>query len=482
MKQASYAAKTDHLRRMMDMTKNGLGWRTKQWTWRWILLTLGCWTWWASVVLQAVWHAAGAAQADDITEYDFTNDERIGWRRCILPVQTGWMVKGECQAQFTSFVEWSLIAALLSFWWNPKLKEKMRGPYVRLTGLTDHFWFQALVITFRVVFWQLMRNSKPTSFPPQVYRANHAVMAVFMLFTTITSLRTVQVDKRPRKLFDDNIQPLISESERQQQDKPDFRPQSAHAGTFPLHKLDPKNWLDEPLTPPPDEDTESEAGSITASTVTSIDSNRMDWEPTVSDSRFRLSVNRPNNSFAQQQREQPYQSQSTAPSALGGPSNRASPFFGTLPAQPKGITPKGRQVVRPAPFIAPNEEKKQNFFAQVMSNSVSGTAPNASAPARKEFSLERPRLPDNFARDQQDTGLEDLFDRVLVSEEPPEVRQTRGKVVEDQEAHLKRRNNLRKRALICIIPLALGILAVYVKVTGLFDGQIWPWPIAIPKF
>lgn len=470
MRQASYEAKSDHLRRMMDLTRRGLGWSAKVSTRRWLLLTLGCWMWWLSVLGQGLWHMAGAAQADDITEYDYAADQRGGWSRCMLQGANGWSVKGECQRQAVPFVDWSLIFALLSFWWNPKLKEKMRGPYVRLYGLKEHFWLQVVVISLRAAAWTLLRTSSPTSFPPHIYRALHAVMAVFILLTTITSLRVVQIDKRPRKLFDDNIQPLLSENERQQQQKPLTASQPASSGTFPLHMLDGN----EPLTPPPDDDAMSEAGSISTESTFSYDSNRMDWEPTQRDARFELTINGARPSFASQQRGQAYQN--TAPSALGGPSNRPSPFFGTLPANPKGISPKGRQIVRPVPFMPPSEEKKQNFFAQVMNEKT--PAADRAGHEQKEFSLAKPRLPADFGGSQEPTGLEDLFDRVFVSEDPPEVRDAQGASNATARKDIIRKSTtiVWKTAFFCLIPLAIGMAATVLKVTGWFDGGDSAWP------
>ncbi|KAK5015655.1 hypothetical protein LTR16_003558, partial [Cryomyces antarcticus] len=59
IKAASYAAKTDHLRRMLDKTRNGGTESRDNSDWKRAGIMLSGWGWWSSILIQLVWHVFG---------------------------------------------------------------------------------------------------------------------------------------------------------------------------------------------------------------------------------------------------------------------------------------------------------------------------------------------------------------------------------------------------------------------------------------
>ncbi|GAB1195374.1 hypothetical protein APSETT444_004633 [Aspergillus pseudonomiae] len=275
IRQAGYEAKSDHLRRMMDRSKAGRAARhARKWNWRSLLLYAGAITYWASVVGQLSWNLVGALATDEFLRDPDDLLTPASIVTCVQQTLETRRMPSYCFVDLAPYAGLSLVAGILSAWYNPKLRFKVEGRAGRFVGLGEYYQVQLIVM-------------------------------VSVLF----SRRIAQYDTRPLVNWTDNTpaatparrrgespvhttgskQLLTSPSERLQQGTP----------RFPLEKLaTPRPVPEEPTfpTPPPEGDD-------------------MDWTPSVQHNVTpTVSVH---------QREQK--------SVLDGP----LPFYGSLPAAPK---------------------------------------------------------------------------------------------------------------------------------------------------
>lgn len=484
---AGYAAKTDHLRRMMERTRRGSIPKLNDGSgWRWLLVTLGGLAWWSSILLQGAWHVAGATLAQETMGAMTANDDSPSWQTCVQWSTSDLSGRQRCFRQASPLVGWSLVAALASFWWNPKLKDKISGRNARMTGLAEHLWLQAVMIAVRTAAWWMLNDTASSLLPQRAFGGAHAFMIAFLALSTIASLRTVEIDDKPRVLFSDDVGPLIPESGRQDDAfgfsssntaKPTSQSQSAsYVKPFPVSNLAPipRSAFGDPPTPPPD-DLMSEPGSVADSTTTATTYDAdmsMDWSPTVAKPptfqprRSELNTRAP---LAQQERFAPY----AGSSAFGGPSTRDSPFYGTLPPRPQAPAAKLRNPHQPV-FQRASDAKKENFFAKMkpLAN-ADPYADSTSTGDRGWIELAQPKW--QLHEEQANTGLESMFDTVFsIKDEPAEVR---GNAAEARAGRRRDGPNGSSgngtetwtKLLLWGVPLALAVCLAALKLMG------WEW-------
>lgn len=437
IKDAGYKAKTDHLQRMVAASKEGRAWRRSRLGWRWILVSLGGLAWWVSVLTQALWHAAGAVLTEDNDE--MSGVDTLNWNSCLRHTGGAWgfEVEKSCFNRGGQVVKWSLLAALLSFWWNPRLKDKFQGSIgskVHISGLSEHLWLQAITIVTRCGAWAFLRNGQARIISWERYHGAHLFMVLFLFLTTICSLNVVKSKRRARVLFTDDVPPLIpadddgqASSFRQsmaQTQTPVFQSRAGYEGRrFPVDALanSSPSFPRAPPSPPPDDIMS--VSSIADTSTTDLD-NAMDWAPTPQQPSFH--PRRPvtdNSSFAAQQRVAEYDTHE----------NRPSPFYGALPPRPQPPAHKLRNPYTSV-FQRPAPATKENFFAQVMkkggSSSLEHADPFAANPSghdRGWMELAQPQWQYEEQR-PADTGLEAMFDSVFtIRDEPAEVQQREAK-------------------------------------------------------
>lgn len=147
IRQAGYTAKTDHLRRMMDLSRGRK--RTTSRTALEQVHSLGKAIWRAGFALQLLWHLAtialvlqrsgnGLRDPDDATAPAMAL-KWAGRAATALPTPD-------------TLIRWSTGAAVASAWWNPHFVQLNRGFTRHLLGFTQWYCFQGLIIFCRLVF------------------------------------------------------------------------------------------------------------------------------------------------------------------------------------------------------------------------------------------------------------------------------------------------------------------------------------------
>ncbi|KAE8147285.1 Ima1 N-terminal domain-containing protein [Aspergillus avenaceus] len=390
IRQTGYEAKSDHLRRMMDRSKAGRAARhARRWNWRSLLVFTGAICYWASIAGQLSWDLWGAL-ADGSP---LKSDEPLAQPSIISCVRQSLQnrrVPSPCSVDLSPYAGLSLIAGILSLWYNPKLRLKVEGRGGRFVGLGEYYQVQLIVMVVRCVFWALLRDPSSSGLQPNLPPTLHTFMFIFVFLAVLLSRRVVQYNTRPLVNWTENTpaatparsredtpvqttagkQPFTTPSESLQRSVP----------RFPLEKLaTPRPAPNEPSipTPPPEGDD-------------------MDWTPSAPSVQHDLTP-----TVSVHQREQK--------SVLDGP----LPFYGSLPAAPKPPSwnlrsqPAQRQkpieqVVERNPFHR-NPNQPSNSWAQNTNPSDNVFAPPKFFP-----------MSDHAAS----TGLESLFDKTFTIKSP----------------------------------------------------------------
>ncbi len=205
LKQSSYTAKTDHLRRLLDKTRKVGDSRKTRKTWLDIFHFLGQLLWTLGVFGQLLWNLADISErflqsflgtptsnwpapeplieleSPDVTLFCLAcwvrgvlglleNDETAMWSPSYYGVTSRHLAK------------WSFLLSLTSLWWNPKFKEGYRGYHRHIEGFYDWYKYQALLLTARGLFWLMINNGLFDRVDPSAAVGVH----MFMLGFTIT--------------------------------------------------------------------------------------------------------------------------------------------------------------------------------------------------------------------------------------------------------------------------------------------------------
>lgn len=324
IKQAGYMAKTQHLRRMMQKTKDGIaGPMDWEWTWRsWVLRVAGL-GWWASALGQSLWHATEAMSLRDRWNAhhwglgeDMSMDKPVlepTFAVCFGQIAGRSRNAEPCSALFFRWMPWLLVIGLFTFLWNNKLREKyLRSGDGRMVGLRDYYLVQLVLLASRAAAWAFLGDSGTANTWPrglQIATGAHAVMAGFILVTAMLASSIVKVDNNPRINFhirDEDILPDVSAGARSPdlnqshekvqhlQSAPSPAPTSQRQRTpFSINALAPNsastslyhdtiNPLISPL-PPPSEDHQQRFPnghvSPTAHNTQTPEADAMDWSP-----------------------------------------------------------------------------------------------------------------------------------------------------------------------------------------------------------
>ncbi|KAK2734995.1 hypothetical protein FQN55_002324 [Onygenales sp. PD_40] len=395
IRQAGYAAKSDHLRRMMEKSRGGRSNRRGQgFGWRSVLVSVGALSFWASIAGQLAWNLMGAMvmgrEAEDV-EVDLSFSLVPLCFDQVLRRQT---VLNGCPLVLAPYAGFALFLGILSIWWNPKLRDKAEGRGGRLTGMGEYYKVQIVVLAVRFVAWACLQDPSITGLNPGLAPAIHAFMGAFTIISVLVSRRVIRFDTRPLVTWQDNIEPLVPPkpkeslaTQSQLPTPPDSQASFSTSGVgsqrFPINSLAPSPLPAQPESyiPPPPETVD--------------DADAMDWTP--SQETQILQPNPP--------RRLPLH-EATGP----------SPFQGQLPPAPK---PPSWQLRNPSPepvSRAPQHKPNPFHSAPILqpNNASRGSQPTSSM----DNIMAPPKFfpPSDFATD---TGLESLFDKAFSIKDNP---------------------------------------------------------------
>ncbi|KAI9375395.1 Ima1 N-terminal domain-containing protein [Aspergillus egyptiacus] len=393
IRQTGYEAKSDHLRRMMDRSKAGkAARRARRWNWRNLLVLAGFMGYWASISGQLAWDLASVLTVDEPPHDSDTSPPSRSIASCFQLTFQLRRLPSRCFVDLEPYAALSLVAGILSLWWNPKLRLKVEGRGGRFLGLGEYYKVQLIVLVARCAFWAVLRDPESSGLDPNSPPALHLFMVLFTILSSVISRRIVRYDTRPLVNWSETT-PTTSPNQRTEATprpttsgkQPFYTPLESKQQTtprFPLEKLaTPRSAREQRAipTPPPEADD-------------------MDWTPSIQHNF------RPASTI--HQREQP--------SVLEGP----TPFYGSLPPAPKppswGLRNQPPQRQKPI-----EEVVERNPFHRTPMQSSADWGRNTRT---SDAAFAPPRF---FpVSDHASTGLENLFDRTFTIKSPEDDEDT----------------------------------------------------------
>lgn len=182
IRQTGYEAKADNLRRMMDRSKAGrAASRARKRNWRSWLVFVGAIAYWGSVVGQLSWDLMGVLDAAEPLQGPDVFLQGPFLLSCVSHALQTRRVPSPCSTDLAPLAGLSLLAGLLSLWWNPKLRMKVEGRPGRFVGLGDYYKVQLIVVVARCVFWAVLRDPSSSGLRENLPPTLH----LFMMFFTV---------------------------------------------------------------------------------------------------------------------------------------------------------------------------------------------------------------------------------------------------------------------------------------------------------
>ena len=158
IRQTGYEAKSDHLRRVIDRSKAGRAARhSRTWNWRSLLVFAGAVGYWTSIAGQLSWDAWSALAAEETRRPKAVSGSStvFAWIQQIAQDQ---LVPSHHAVDLAPYARLSLVAGILTLWYNPKLRLKVDGRGGRFVGLGEYYKVQLIVMVVRCVFWAMLRD------------------------------------------------------------------------------------------------------------------------------------------------------------------------------------------------------------------------------------------------------------------------------------------------------------------------------------
>jgi hypothetical protein len=188
IEKAGYTAKTDHLRKMMDRSREARSVR-KTTTPMDVIEVLGKWLWWAGFALQMLWHLRISLEVISEGEAGGMSDPdepissiQLRHVAALLPSQD-WLILN------------SLIAAVVSAPWNPHLVKVVRGFSRHLLGLQQWYSYQAIIIAMRFAC-RFVPDLDGGQFKPALLSA-HVAIGCVMSLVYLQATQSIMVDTTP---------------------------------------------------------------------------------------------------------------------------------------------------------------------------------------------------------------------------------------------------------------------------------------------
>lgn len=171
-----YAAKTDHLRRMMERTR-GNGVPREEHSWKSVLAFVGGTAWLMSLVGQVAWDGLVLSMSEK--EHGGLLDESISLSGCIQQAMRGSDLAPGCTELATPMVRLALLLGLLGCWWNPKLQEISRRRGGRMSGVSEYYKQQALLLLVRFLAYFYLDRTPSSDINLQKTLGVHVFLLLF---------------------------------------------------------------------------------------------------------------------------------------------------------------------------------------------------------------------------------------------------------------------------------------------------------------
>lgn len=447
---AGYAAKADNLRRMIDRSReHSRTAHTSRQAWTLSLIALAKCLYMASVVVGLLWHALGLMV---VPEHDSSAGGDTNWRLCL---QTALCVRRVDQSCVMSplaqtLLQASLLADLLTVWWNPKLASKTNSITGRMRGLKTLWFVRATLLLLRTAaffYWTgaILEPANLTSF----HNTNLFLLLAMTLSFTLT-WKTVRIVYTPVAVPEETYLPSAPNTPTKRP-RSSYKPAHPQISTFDTmaQGFTSSFQVDSTSALPPsptltEASTTSHYTDFTTPAHKSVyQDDSMDWTPTarrfapttpdILPPQFGTRSPAPPASPSLQRRQEPV-------SLFAKPD--PNPFRHKVPAAPKAPAQATLDPWKPGVWAPPLKETTPNFFkterqtrSQTSQAHDSDRASTEGGPGQHDDAAGRGKglqgfgVPKNVQRDadlfaspklkydyygtMKDTGLEDTFNALF---------------------------------------------------------------------
>ncbi len=427
IRNAGYAAKADHLRRIMEKSQEKRKTvQTPRLTWTLRFITLAKWIYISGTVIGILWHAFALMMAAD---KDFLAEESIGWNFCLSQALHIRTVGESCvmSPDRIRLAQYTLVADLLTLWWNPKLEVKAKSLTGRMHGLIFLWSVRVAVLSLRFASLHYWKQATIDSETISSFHRTQLLMLGALVLSIVLTWKSVRVTYHPsstlQRSVEENLPSIPNSAEKAR--KGSYHPAHQQPNIFDgMAQAFTTGFDDESTALPPSPTltassyttnyTDATTPYTTKSRNFSIDDS-MDWTPT----QRRFAQRTPEVLSSQWSEDDtsasPQHHTRELHSLFSKPDT--NPFHHKVPAAPKAPAHATVNPWKPGIWDPPLKDTMPNFFQQEQRERQRSQSPDKGLRGigvpkdvqRNAEMFASPKLKyDNYGT-MKDTGLEDTF-------------------------------------------------------------------------
>lgn len=421
IRNAGYAAKADHLRRIMEKSdEKRKTFQTPRQTWTLRIISMAKWTYMISVFTGMLWHAFALIMASD---EGFLADETFRWKVCLEQAIQVRSVDKSCllSPYPTKLLLCALAADLFTIWWNPKLKDKTNSLTGRMSGLKSLWSIRIAVLSLRCANLYYWKHTTIDYEALRSFRRTNFFMLIALALSAVLTWKAVRIVHRPSPSLQRSAHGTFPSALNSAEDarrgsyhpahlQPNIFDSMAHGFTSSFHDTSA-------LPPSPTLTASSYSTHHTEATTPytqkslRLEDDSMDWTPT----QRRFAQQSPSILPPQwsQKPSPPQQRTQELHSLFSKPD--PNPFRHKIPAAPKAPAQANINPWKPSVWDPPLKATTPNFFKEerkVRSQSPDKGLEGLGVPKNVQRNAEifaSPKLKYDYYGTMKDTGLEETF-------------------------------------------------------------------------
>jgi len=465
IRNANHVARADNLARIMEASKEKRTIvQTARQAWTLRVISLAKYMYLLSTVVGMLWHAAALFMAPD--DEGMLASQTFSWDVCLSQAVFVRSVDEACvlSSSVVKWLQYAIIADLVTIWWNPKLKLKTNSLTGRMHGLKSLWSIRLAVVVLRYASLYYWKHTDINTDMFQTFQRTHMVMLGVLSLSTLLTWKTVRIVYGAAPSFPKATQETIptSPGSAQKARRNSYHPVHPQADIYDsmAHSFATgiEGYQDSSPCPPSPTLTESSYTTHATDATTPFakrnafldDFDTMDWTPTKGSGRGR---------FSQQQGGPPeilpnqFSKPPSAAAQLSPPqfNNKPSqpppqqqhsifaqkdpnPFRHRVPAKPPTSLASAQKLRanpwKPSVWEPPLAVNKTNFFKEEAKARTNGSSGKGGGGGVGEIQgLDGLGVPKNVKRDAElfaspklkydyygtmkDTGLEDTFNAMF---------------------------------------------------------------------
>lgn len=173
-----YAAKTDHLRRLMEQTR-GSGIKRSVWGWKHAVAAVGEILWYMGLLGSFSWHLMKAVRTGEEVHGLRHTVSSLSLFQCLQREPIALDTAPDCGQVYNTAAGFALCLSLCSIWWNPRINERLGRNGGRIIGLGEYYKQQVIFLAVRFAAWAVLGITPSFDFDTRTAKAVHSFMLIF---------------------------------------------------------------------------------------------------------------------------------------------------------------------------------------------------------------------------------------------------------------------------------------------------------------